>query len=124
VDDTPINLKVIQNLLKRTHVQIDVAHSGKECLSLASEKKYHLLLIDHMMPDMDGIETLRHLKNDEASMNKDSVIVAISANAIAGSREFYIGEGFDEYITKPIDPSKLEAMLVKLLPKEIVKLSQ
>lgn len=123
VDDTPINLKVVQNLLKKTLVQIDVTHSGKECIKMALKNRYDVIFIDHMMPEMDGVEVLNHLRNDENSINKDSVMVALSANAIAGSREFYLESGFDEYLTKPIDPSKLESMLIKWLPDELVKLS-
>ncbi|MGN0160259.1 MAG: ATP-binding protein [Lachnospiraceae bacterium] len=120
-DDTPINLRIVQNLLKRTQVQIDVAMSGMECLRKASEKTYHVILIDHMMPEMDGIETLRHIKNDEDSMNRETPLIALSANAISGSREIYLNEGFAEYIMKPIDPVKLERTLMRFIPDELLQ---
>lgn len=123
VDDMPINLTVVQGLLKRTGIQIDTAVSGKECLQLASRNRYHIILLDHMMPDMDGIETLGHLKKDSESLNKDVPTVILTANAVSGAREQYIKEGFDEYLTKPIDTVRLEEMISRLLPAELVQFS-
>lgn len=122
VDDTPINLKVFQGLLKQTGIQIDVAHSGMECVERASEKKYDVIFVDHMMPDLDGLQTLERLKRDRLSPNLNTPIIALSANAISGSREYYMQQGFSEYLMKPIDPPKLERMLLKFLPEDLVEL--
>lgn len=122
VDDTPINLKVFRGLLKQTGIQIDVAHSGMECVERASEKKYDVIFVDHMMPDLDGLQTLERLKRDRLSPNLNTPIIALSANAISGSREYYMQQGFSEYLMKPIDPPKLETMLLKFLPEDLVEL--
>ena len=116
VDDTEINLSVIQSLLKMTRVKIDTATSGRDALTLALTNSYDLMLIDHMMPGMDGIETLKRLK--EKGKNQSTPAVALTANAISGAREMYIEAGFTDYMSKPVDGDRLELMLYKLLPKE------
>lgn len=116
VDDNSMNLAVIKGLLKRTKVQLDTVGSGKECLALTAEKKYDLILMDHMMPDLDGVETLRRIRKDKTNPNCDTVVIALTANAIAGCREMYINYGFDEYISKPIEIDKLEGLMLQLLP--------
>lgn len=123
VDDVPINLKVFQGLLKQTQIQIDTAHNGMECIQLAAEKKYDVIFVDHMMPDMDGLQTLERLRRDRLSPNVNTPIIALSANAVSGSREYYIAEGFSEYLMKPIDPAKLEATLLQFLPQKLVQMS-
>ncbi|WP_408072516.1 ATP-binding protein [Butyrivibrio sp. JL13D10] len=118
VDDTPVNLSVFKNLLKRTRVQIDAAGSGDEGISLFREKSYDVIFLDHMMPDKDGIETLKEMKEIADTPNAKTPVICLTANAISGMREMYIKEGFDDYITKPIDPDSLEAMLVEYLPED------
>ena len=117
VDDTPVNLTVFQSLLRRTKIQIDTAQSGDECISLFRRKHYDVIFLDHMMPDKDGIETLKEMKAIEDTPNKETTVVCLTANAISGMREMYIKAGFDDYITKPIDPDRLETMLLQYLPK-------
>lgn len=116
VDDTEMNITVIQSLLKRTGIQIDSASSGKEAIKLAMAKAYDVIFIDHMMPDMDGIETLRAIR--EAGESKNSPAVALTANAISGAREMYLDSGFTDYLSKPVDGSKLERLLAGLLPAD------
>lgn len=116
VDDTEMNITVIQSLLKRTGIQIDSASSGKEAIKLAMEKAYDVIFIDHMMPDMDGIETLRAIR--ETGESKNSPAVALTANAISGAREMYLDAGFTDYLSKPVDGSKLERLLAGLLPAD------
>ena len=116
VDDTEMNITVIQSLLKRTGIQIDSASSGKEAIKLAMAKAYDVIFIDHMMPDMDGIETLRAIR--ETGESKDSPAVALTANAISGAREMYLDAGFTDYLSKPVDGSKLERLLAGLLPAD------
>lgn len=116
VDDTEMNLKVIQSLLKKTQVQIDTALSGKDALALAGQNAYDVVFIDHMMPDMDGIETLQHLRGMEGY--EETPAVALTANAVSGAREMYLGAGFTDYLAKPVEGAKLEKMMVDLLPAE------
>ena len=120
VDDTIMNIIVIINLLKKTQVQIEFATSGYECLKMTKEKRYDIIFLDHRMPEMDGIETLHRLKKEKDDPNVDTPVIALTANAISGSREYYINEGFDDYISKPVDPGILENMIVKLLPDELL----
>lgn len=118
VDDNGPNRKVFCNLLKQTRIQITTAASGKECLELVAGQHFDIIFLDHMMPDMDGIETLHRMKDMAANQCKDSPVIALTANAVTGAKERYIGEGFDDFLSKPIVPEKLEAMICHLLPKE------
>ena len=118
IDDTPMNLNVFVNLLKKTRVCIDTADSGDDGILMAQKNKYDLIFIDHMMPNKDGIETLGDIK--KITGNKDTPCVCLTANAIAGARDTYIKAGFDDYLTKPIESSKLEKMMMALLPDEKV----
>ncbi|MBO5167348.1 MAG: response regulator [Lachnospiraceae bacterium] len=120
VDDNFMNLSLVKGLLKRTKMQIDTAISGKKCLELAKNKKYDVIFMDHMMPEMDGIETLRALRAEEYSLNHDTVVIALTANAIAGCREMYIEYGFNDYLSKPILADKLEELLVRYLQEKAV----
>lgn len=121
VDDNAMNLFVVKNLLKKTQVQVTEAQSGKECLDLISKKKFDVILLDHMMPEMDGIETLKQAKRMEESKCSDTPFIVLTANAILGVREMYMNEGFDDYLSKPIDGMELEAMLQKYIPEELIE---
>ena len=121
VDDTEMNLTVIKNLLKKTQIQIDTALSGKECLELVRGTKYDIIFLDHRMPEMDGIECLQRLKAQKDGINIDTPVIALTANAVSGSREFYLSAGFDNYISKPIDSKNLEDMMSTLLPVSKVR---
>lgn len=118
VDDNAMNRRVFKNLLKETLVQIDEADSGMECLALARQKHYDLIFLDHMMPDMDGIETLHRLMEDTTSACSSTPVIALTANAIAGAKEMYLSEGFHSFLSKPINPEKLEKLLLELLPED------
>jgi len=124
VDDNKMNLTLMKGLLRRTKIQVDLANSGKECLELTKQKSYHLIFMDHMMPEMDGIETMKFLRADESNPNRNTIIVVLTANAIAGFKEMYLSEGFDDYFTKPIEAKKLEELLIHYLPKELVILTE
>lgn len=124
VDDNAMNLAVAQGLLKQTRLQIDVASSGEECLELIKRKTYHLICLDHMMPVMDGVQTLHAIRAMEGNPSKDIPVIALTANAVAGAREFYINEGFQDYLTKPIDADKFENMLIEYLPDNVVYLTE
>ncbi|MDE6748343.1 MAG: response regulator, partial [Lachnospiraceae bacterium] len=123
VDDNAMNLAVAQDLLKKTRLQVDVASSGEECLEILKHKEYHLICMDHMMPVMDGVQTMHAIREMDGNPSRDIPIIALTANAVVGAREFYLEEGFEDYLTKPIEPEKLEDMMIKYLPKELVYLS-
>ena len=120
VDDNTMNLAVVKGLLKRTRVQLDLAKSGQECLELSKKKYYHMILMDHMMPELDGVETLHLLQQDRSNPNRDTVVVALTANAVAGCREMYMEYGFHDYFSKPIQAEKLEELMIQYLPDELV----
>ena len=121
VDDTRVNITVVKGLLKRLKVQFDSALSGQECLSKVKEKHYDIILLDHMMPEMDGIETLHNMQQMEEYLEKKPVVIALTANAIVGAKEEYLKEGFVDYLSKPIDSVQLENMIRKYLPKELIE---
>ncbi len=120
VDDNAMNLAVAQGLLKGTRLQIDVASSGEECLELIKRKTYHLICMDHMMPVMDGVQTLHAIRALEGNPSRNIPVIALTANAVAGARELYLKEGFQDYLTKPIDADKFENMLIEYLPDNVV----
>ena len=121
VDDNPMNLMVLNSLLKDTLVTIDTAEDGYKALELAYARQYDLILLDHMMPKMDGIETLHEIRTGENDLNKRTPVICLTANAISGARQRYIVAGFDDYMSKPVDPEKLEAMLFSYLPEDKIK---
>lgn len=120
VDDVPMNLKVIRELLKGTQIKIDTVESGKECLRNITLKKYNIIFLDHMMPEMDGIETLRNMKWVAENKNTDTPVIMLTANAIIGAKDEYLNMGFNDYLAKPVKESELEMMIRKYLPKELV----
>ena len=122
-DDNAMNLAVAQGLLKGTRLQVDVASSGEECLELIKRKTYHVICMDHMMPVMDGVETLHAIRKLEGNPSRDIPVIALTANAVAGARELYLNEGFQDYLTKPIDADKFENMLIEYLPDNVVYLT-
>ena len=120
VDDTKMNLTVIQGLLEPTRVQIDVAMSGYEAIELVKKNQYDLIFLDQRMPGLDGIQTLAAMKELPDAGIGQTPVVALTANAISGARERFIKAGFDDYLTKPIDSKKLESTMAVLLPPEKV----
>ena len=121
VDDTEINLKVFVSLLGKTKIQIDTADSGDAGIALFKRNLYNLIFLDHMMPDKDGIETIKEMKECKDTPNLKTPIVCLTANAVSGMREMYINAGFDDYLTKPIDTGRLESMLLRYLPPDLVE---
>ena len=115
VDDNKMNLMVIRGLLKNTQMQLDLANSGTECLQVTRKKKYDLILMDHMMPEPDGIQTLHMMRDDEDNLNQSTEVIVLTANAIEGMKEQYLREGFADYLTKPVEAVKLEEMIAKYL---------
>ncbi len=122
VDDTPINLSVIKSLLKETLVNVDTATSGAECLDKIKTASYDIIFMDQRMPEMDGTETLHAMKALARSDNHsyDAPVIILTANVVAGAREQFISEGFNDYLSKPVDALKLEHMIAAYLPKDKV----
>ncbi|MBO5246661.1 MAG: response regulator [Eubacterium sp.] len=115
VDDNPTNLTVVEHLLARTKVQLDMARSGTRCFKMTKAKKYDLILMDHMMPDPDGIATFHMIREDVDNKNRTTPIIVLTANAMSGMKEQYLKEGFSDYLSKPIDAEALEKMLADYL---------
>ena len=115
VDDNDINRFVASELLAYTKAEIDTAESGIECLELAKNNCYDFILLDHIMPEMDGIQTLNELKNMPDNSSEDAKIIILTANAIQGAREDYLSKGFDDYLSKPIDMEQVELVLRKYI---------
>lgn len=127
VDDNLTNLLIFKNMLSFTKVNIDIAESGDEGLLMTQNKKYDIIFLDHMMPKKNGVATLHELRTQELrtqvkNPNLYTIVVCLTANTVSGARELYLGEGFDDYLSKPIELEKLEAMLMTYLPKEKIKL--
>lgn len=120
VDDNEMNLMVVKGLIKKTKVKIDTATSGIQCLEMVQNKKYHIIFMDHMMPVMDGIETFEKMRELENNKSKDATVIALTANAVAGSKEMYLSKGFADYLSKPVEGRKIEEMMRKYLPEELV----
>ena len=121
VDDTAMNLEVIKGLLKNTGIKIDTVLSGKEALEAVKQNTYDILFIDHRMPEMDGIETLHAIKALSENKSIGKPCIALTANAISGVKKMYINEGFDDYLSKPVNPAKLEEMIRNYLPPEYIE---
>ncbi len=118
VDDTPMNLMVVKGLLKNTQISIDTAGGGAQSVEMCRQKKYDVILMDQRMPEMDGTTAMRHIREDDAGMNKDTPFVCLTADAVSGAKDKYISEGFDDYLTKPIEIDKLEEVLMEYIDKE------
>ncbi len=120
VDDSSIGVKLIRELLKKTEVKIDSVLTGDEALMLTRSKKFDIIFLDQMMPNKSGIETLKEIRGDKYGANIGTPVICITADAVSGAREHYIRSGFDNYITKPIDPGVLEEMLLSYLPADLI----
>ena len=121
VDDNKMNRVVAAKLLEATKMQVDMAASGAECLEMAKKKFYHVILLDYMMPDMDGLETLRELNAQENGLCRDSAVILLTGNAQSGARQMYMDEGFDGYVEKPIQGRLLESEIFSFLPADIIE---
>ena len=116
VDDNAMNISVVEGLLKSTQIQVDKASGGLEALEKCENTYYDLILMDHMMPNIDGIETLHRLKAIDGP-NVDTPVIVLTANAVAGAKEMYENEGFIDYMSKPIQGKPLEEKILQYLPE-------
>lgn len=120
VDDNRMNRKVFSLLLKNVHMQITDAENGEECLDYMCKEKYDMIFLDHMMPEMDGIEVLARIKNLKTNKNAGTPIIMFTANAIQGAKEFYQENGAVDYISKPVKPDELEKLFVEYLDASLI----
>jgi len=115
VDDNIMNLKVFTGLLKQTEAKIDAVESGAKAIELSKVKKYDIIFMDHMMPEMDGIECLNLMRDIPDFVNMDTPVVALTANSVAGAREMYLENGFEDFISKPVKYDALEKKIRDLI---------
>lgn len=111
VDDNAINRRVFKHLLRKYECHVDEAESGKQCLYYVEHNRYDMIFMDHMMPQMDGVETYRRMKALGKYLNTDTPVIALTANAIVGAKEYYLQEGFHDYLSKPIEIPALDAVM-------------
>ncbi|MCR4821822.1 MAG: response regulator [Treponema sp.] len=121
VDDTELNLTVVKGLLKQTQIQVDTVISGYDCLDAIQKTHYDIVFLDHRMPGMDGVETFKKMLTLENNKCKGVPVIALTANAVSGAKEMFLGEGFSDYVTKPIESKKLEETILKYLPKDLIE---
>jgi len=120
VDDNSVNRVVARSLLKKTKIKVEEASSGEECLIKIREKRYDLIFMDHLMPGMSGVEVFQEIKKRKDHLCEDVPIIALTADATVGVRKMFKDIGFDDFISKPIDPVEYEEKLAKYLPEEKV----
>ncbi|MBP3856165.1 MAG: response regulator [Ruminiclostridium sp.] len=121
VDDVDMNIQVVRGMLKRTGADIDTALSGEECLERVREKHYDIIFLDHMMPEMDGIETFERMRSENCHLNAGTPVIVLTANAVVGVREMYLEKGFTDYLSKPVLRNDLIEMLYRYLPQKLIK---
>ncbi len=124
VDDNDMNLMVVCKLLAETKIQIDTAQSGEECLKLTQKQHYDAILMDHLMPEMDGIQCFHALRTQPGGLCQDVPVIALTANAGSDNQLLYRKEGFSGYLAKPVSGALLEAAVLSILPKNMVQLSE
>ncbi|MGN1415821.1 MAG: cache domain-containing protein [Oscillospiraceae bacterium] len=122
VDDNETNLLVAKSLLKRTLAKVETASSGKDCIELLKTNIYDIVFLDHMMPEMDGIETLKKIKEEQLGVG--TVFVALTANAIHGAKQTYLEAGFDDYLSKPFTGHDIEKCLFSHISRDMIKIDE
>ena len=120
VDDNDINRVLEAMLLKETEVQTHQVSGGAEMVEELTRNGYDVVLLDHIMPDMDGVEALKRAKQIERVKNEGTSFIAITANALTGARDEYIRQGFDDFVSKPINGRRLEEAVMKCLDKKLI----
>lgn len=121
VDDNRPNLSIVKAFLKETGIRVDLCTNGNDALKMCRNQQYDLILMDHMMPEPDGIQTLEMIRRDPESRNRETAAVVLTANALSGSRQMYLRAGFADYLAKPLDADVLEETVQELLPAEKVR---
>lgn len=118
VDDNEINLNVATGVFGSLGIAIDIAFSGKEAIQMVREIDYDIVFMDHMMPDMDGIEATEKIRRMPGDYYRKLPIIALTANAVSGMKEMFLDKGLDDFLPKPIDTSKLNSILEKWVPQD------
>ena len=121
VDDEPMNLVVASKLLREYGMIVNTAESGKEALEKYKQSKFDVIFMDHMMPEMDGVETMKKIRFMADEMNRHPIMIALTANAVSGAREMFAREGFDGFIAKPIDIKEFERVMKRVLFEDASK---
>lgn len=124
VDDAAMNCKVMAGILKKTRMQIQTAGSGEECIKRLADDKYDIIFMDHLMPGIDGIQTLHAIKAQKRGLNYNTPVVMLTANALVGARQEYLEEGFSDYLSKPVNARKLLEVCLRFIPEWKIKPSQ
>lgn len=119
VDDEPMNLVVATSLFREYRMVVDTAGSGAEAIKKYRDNDYDIVFMDHMMPEMDGVEAMKQIKALGRDLKKDAIVVALTANAVSGAREMFIKEGFDGFIAKPINISDFERVVLRVLSGKV-----
>ena len=120
VDDNKMNCKVAKGLLLKFGVQIDIADNGYDAIDMVSNNTYNLVFMDHMMPEMDGIETVKRIRSIGSEKTKNVIIIALTANAMLNARDLFKEAGMNDFLAKPIDVVQLAVILRKWLPSNII----
>ncbi len=120
VDDVPINLKVFCGLIKDTLIKVDTAKSGRECITKLNSDTYNIIFLDDMMPELNGVETLKKINSISEQRHKNTPVIMLTANAVIGAKEEYLQKGFNDYLSKPIQKNKLINLLKLHLPDELI----
>ena len=120
VDDEPMNLTVAKGIFENYQMIVKTVISGKEAIAACEKERFDIIFLDHMMPEMDGIETLKQLRKMQKESGQEYIIVAFTANAVSGAKKMFMEEGFDEFVSKPIETMTLERVLCKVLPKSSI----
>ena len=116
VDDTKVNLILIDKMLGKCDAKVTAVGSGEICLKVCAVNKFDVILLDHMMPEMDGVEVFKHLRSEDG-LNKNTPVIMLTANAMAGANKEYMDLGFDGYVSKPINVQELKETIVDVLNK-------
>ncbi|MBR5090931.1 MAG: response regulator, partial [Ruminiclostridium sp.] len=120
VDDEPMNLTVAKNIFKRYGMIVSTAMSGQESIDMCRERDFDIVFMDHMMPGMDGVTAMKHLRADKAKEHRGITIVALTANAVSTAKEMFLSEGFDGFVSKPIELVELERVMKRVLPSSVI----
>ena len=120
VDDEPMNIVVAKSIFKRYEMVVDSATSGREAVECCRGKGYDIIFMDHMMSGMDGVEAMKKIRSDVKGVNHETPMVALTANAMSSAKQMFLSEGFDGFVSKPIEIEELERTIRKVLPKNMV----
>ena len=120
VDDEPMNLMVARGIFQRYGMTVSVAESGMQAIEMCRQNAYDIVFMDHMMPGMDGVEAMKRIRTDALRGKRDLPIIALTANAVSTAKEMFISEGFDGFVSKPVELTELERVMKKVLPPNVI----